>query len=655
MTRLAAAGVAALLVVLTGCSASPAQPWASATPATDGVVAPLPVGRVGTVTAAHLADDVIPPTNRWYSSLAFAADPLPVYPYPIAFLPAAAGFAVQLPAVTASATTISAPFTGGLALSFGTSDYQVVRTDPVSVTLAYTGPDGPAARVTIAEGSPLVAVDAERDLDVALPARASEVTSGAWSLTVDGVIYLLVAPSASLAGDDLRVPQGTALQVAPLPPDGDPAAWAAAIGDPVTGVRVDDEVGGGDAQTRLTYEGADRSVLVPFAGHAAASDCDLGSYQTAFGPAPACAATRLEWSVPELTPVAQYDLAGLTAPERSALAGQAAADLAGTGALPSDTYFGGKQLARLAGLLALARSLDDEDLDAQAADRLATEIAPWVDADGCLDRASQCFVYDDALRTVVGKEASFGAEDGNDHHFHYGYFLFAAAVLATERPELVETLRPVMDALAADIAGGAGDTLPTLRVFDPYRGHSWASGTAPFTDGNNQESTSEAVAAWNGLALWADATGDASLRDTAVWLLSSEADAARTLWLEPDRLPDAYAHTMVSLTWSDKRDYATWFSSEPSAILGIQAVPLGPVALEYLGDDPGRVAANVADAGAGAFTGALGDYVQAYSALASPAAATAAASAFQTRSAFDDGWSPALALAWVAAVQERAH
>ncbi|WP_455132637.1 hypothetical protein [Microbacterium aurum] len=133
----------------------------------------MPVGRVGTVTATHLADDVIPPTNRWYSSLAFAANHCPVYPYPIAFLPAAAGFAVQLPAVTASATTISAPFTGGLALSFGTSDYQVVRTDPVSVTLAYTGPDGPAARVTIAEGSPLVAVDAERDLDVALPARAS--------------------------------------------------------------------------------------------------------------------------------------------------------------------------------------------------------------------------------------------------------------------------------------------------------------------------------------------------------------------------------------------------------------------------------------------------------------------------------------------------
>ena len=40
-------------------------------------------------------------------------------------------------------------------------------------------------------------------------------------------------------------------------------------------------------------------------------------------------------------------------------------------------------------------------------------------------------------------------------------------------------------------------------VFDPYRGHSWASGPSPFASGNNQESSSEAVAAWNGLALWA--------------------------------------------------------------------------------------------------------------------------------------------------------
>lgn len=190
-------------------------------------------------------------------------------------------------------------------------------------------------------------------------------------------------------------------------------------------------------------------------------------------------------------------------------------------------------------------------------------------------------------------------------------------------------------------------------AFDPYRGHSWAAGLAPFADGNNQESSSEAVAAWNGLALWAQATGDTALADRATWLLSNEADAARTLWLEPSDLPPGYAHTNVSISWSAKRDYATWFSAEPSAILGIQALPLGPVSLQYLAGDPARVDKNVADAGDAAFTGALGDLVQGYSALASPHAADDAAAAFTARSSFDDGWSKALALAWVAAVQGR--
>lgn len=197
------------------------------------------------------------------------------------------------------------------------------------------------------------------------------------------------------------------------------------------------------------------------------------------------------------------------------------------------------------------------------------------------------------------------------------------------------------------------EVLRVRRPAAPRRGHSWAAGLALFADGNNQESSSEAVAAWNGLALWAEASGDDELLGRAAWLLSNEAAAARTLWLEPTDLPAGYAHTIVSISWGAKRDDATWFSAEPSAILGIQALPLGPVSLEYLAGDPARVAENVADAGDTAFTGPLGDYVQAYSALGSPDAASAAATAFAARTTFDDGWSKALALAWVAAVQAR--
>ena len=493
------------------------------------------------------------------------------------------------------------------------------------------------------------------DLAVALSGTPEQVTDDSWAVTVDGETSLVVAPGATLDGATLRVPSGATLQVAVLPADGNPEAWAAAIGAPVSSVSVSSSVAEDTVSTRLTYEGTDQTVVVPFAGREAAGDCTLGTYDTPYGPASACASTTLEWSVGRVDPTAEYDLSGIDETTRTTLVTQASADLDGTGSLPGDTYFGGKGLARLGALLSLARALGDDDLAERAADRLADELAPWLEADGCASRTTQCFVYDDRLDLVVGKTVGFGAEEGNDHHFHYGYFLTAAAVLAQERPELLDTLRPVMNALAADIAGGSADTLSALRLFDPYRGHSWASGLAPFADGNNQESSSEAVAAWNGLALWAQVSGDDALYARAVWLLSSEADTARTLYLEPANLPAGYAHSIVSIDWSAKRDYSTWFSAEPSAILGIQTLPLGPVSLEYLAGDPARVTQNVTDAGEAAFTGALGDYVQGYSALGSSEAADAAAEAFATRSTFDDGWSKALALAWVAAVQLRSE
>lgn len=651
---LAALIAAAAAVSLAACSGPGTEPEAADTtpaPAASAAIAALPAEHLSAAEPLRVADGVVPPTSRWYSSLAFSADLQPIYPSPLAVAPRDDGLTVQVPTTTASATSITAGFTGGLSLGFGTTGLEIVRADPVSVTVAYADGDAEAARVTLAEGSPVVAIAATRDLAVTLGAAPTPLADGAWTATVDGVTYLLRG-DATVTGATVTVAAGDALQVAGLPPDADPSAWADALGDPVSGVETTHTASGDTVTTRLDYTGTDRTVLVPFAGRSAATDCDLGTYDTAHGPAPACAATRLEWSVPALAAASAYDFDDLDASTRAALATQATADLQGTGALAADTYYGGKALARLASLAALGGALGDDALTDAATDRLADELTPWVETDGCAARTSRCFVWDDVLHLVVGRDPGFGSEDGNDHHFHYGYFLFAAGVLAEARPDLVEKLRPVMDALAADIAAGSAE-VDALRVFDPYRGHSWAAGLSPFADGNNQESSSEAVAAWNGLALWARASGDDALADQATWLLSSEADAARTLWLEPADLPAGYAHTIVSMTWSAKRDYATWFSGEPSAILGIQAMPLGPVALEYLGTDPARVAENVADAGDAAFTGALGDYVQGYSALAGDDAADAAADAFAGRAEFDDGWSKALALAWVAAVRLR--
>ena len=104
---------------------------------------------------------------------------------------------------------------------------------------------------------------------------------------------------------------------------------------------------------------------------------------------------------------------------------------------------------------------------------------------------------------MIGLKASFGSDEMNDHHFHYGYLIYAAAMVAENDPTLADKIAPVVDLVVADIASAtANGPFPQYRNFDPYAGHSWASGSSPFADGNNQESSSEAVNAWNAVGLW---------------------------------------------------------------------------------------------------------------------------------------------------------
>ena len=662
MIRQAVGAVLLAVAAVAGSTAcAPAAgrgPWTTPTPASSAHVADLPVERIAEPVPNRLADGVLPPTNRWYSGLVFGTQPQPVFPYPLAFAAGDDSFTIDLPEVTAVENTIAAPFGGGLIVTIGTdatehADVEVVRHDPVSVTLEYSDSAGVLGAVTVAEGLPVVSFTADRDVSLALGAPLSEQAPGLWVATADDTAFGVRAPNGHYDGV-LHLAPGAVAQVFAVPDDSTPAAWAAALGDPVTDVSVDYAVHDQTADTRLEY--GTSTVLVPLPGREPAEGCDLGTFATAYGTAHACRAAELEWSVPRVRATASYDLDGLDRDRRDRLVAQLAADVAAVPAAPADTYFGGKWLARTAGFLSLARSLGETDIADDAADLLWEQLRVWTEPGGCAVRDDRCFAYDDALHLVVGLTPSFGSEEGNDHHFHYGYFLSAGAALAAYRPEVADELSPVLDALAADISSGADDMLPVLRCFDPYRGHSWASGLSPFADGNNQESSSEAVAAWNGLALWARVRGDESLTTQADWMLAAEASAARTLWLEPDLDDEAagYGHSIVSLTWGGKRDYATWFSSEPSAILGIQLLPIGPVSLQYLAGSPARVDAAVAEAGgADASDAPLGDYVLMFSALGGDGGLAEAESAERALSddAIDDGNSRSAILAWLAAVE----
>ncbi|BDZ42510.1 hypothetical protein GCM10025865_18090 [Paraoerskovia sediminicola] len=603
----------------------------------------------------------------------------------MAFALADGGFGLGLPDVTTTDTGIVGPFTQQVGVDVGAgaaADAQVVAYDTASVTVGLLDPTGePVGSVVLAEGSPLVSFTADADASVTTSvAFGSTGVEGVWFADVAGRPWVLLAPGgatdggASGSGAQASVFSLGAGETAtwfPLP-DGmattDPALadLVAAAGEPVVSTDVRHSVADDTAATSIDYVTADGSpVLVTRMPHqqdgtSSGPGCGLGTYATVAGTVELCATTTLDWSVPAVEPAGALDLDGLSDEQRDELADQVRADAAAIEPRPSDTYFGGKALARDTNLLVLAEQLGLDDVAGPLREDLAAALREWTEPDGCEARDARCFVYDPELRSVVGMTPSFGSEELNDHHFHYGYFLYAAGVLGADDATLVDDVAPVIDLLAADVAAGAAsDDFPATRPFDVYRGHSWASGFSPFADGNNQESASEAVSAWNGLALWAEASGDAALEERARWMLSAEAASAKAYWTDFDQADPAnedFGHSVTSLVWNGKRDWATWFSAEPSAMLGIVVLPMHPVA-DYLAGDPERIRANLDEAlvdDPDGYDVMFGDYLLMYAALAADGDAAeserllAAARALPDER-IDDGDTRSYLLAWLMA------
>jgi len=121
---------------------------------------------------------------------------------------------------------------------------------------------------------------------------------------------------------------------------------------------------------------------------------------------------------------------------------------------------------------------------------LESLLAQWFDI-----YTAHLFQYIPQFYTMVGFPDGFGSvQDINDHHFHYGYFLKAAALIGRYDPNWLAAYGDVLDLLRQDVANfdRTNQKFPFLRNFDVYSGHSWAAGDAG-DGGENQESTSEAV------------------------------------------------------------------------------------------------------------------------------------------------------------------
>ncbi|MGL6160404.1 glycosyl hydrolase [Microbulbifer sp.] len=266
----------------------------------------------------------------------------------------------------------------------------------------------------------------------------------------------------------------------------------------------------------------------------------------------------------------------------------------------TDTYWAGKNYGKVAELAAIARSNGMTAQADQLINWLKAELEDWFRANtsGGLD-INKYFAYDGNWNTLLGMDESFGAHQQlNDHHFHYGYFVRAAAEICRVDPGWCApgAWGSMVELLIRDYAAGRDDAMfPYLRNFDPANGFSWASGHANFTLGNNNESTSEAANAYGAIVLYGLITGNDALVDRGIYLHASSSAAYWEYWNNLDRyrglggdydnfFPD-YDKLTTSIIWGQGHVFSTWFSGAYAHILGIQGLPLSPLVL-HIGQHP---------------------------------------------------------------------
>lgn len=251
-----------------------------------------------------------------------------------------------------------------------------------------------------------------------------------------------------------------------------------------------------------------------------------------------------------------------------------------------DSYGAGKEMGLAAQYLGFARQLGMTNQAAQLAAGLRGILTNWLTyAPG---KTSYFFARYDNWRGLIGFPPGYGSEAFNDNHFHYGYFMVAAALLGMEDTNFLVQFGPMAKLVAREYANwDRGDTdFPFLRTFDIWEGHSCAGGFSS-GGGENQESSSEAMNSWVGLFLAGNMLGDDAMTAAGAMGYAIESSAVNEYWQDMYRsnLPPSYGKGTVGILWSGALSYGTYFTGDPAWIHGIQWVPANHWN-NYLARDP---------------------------------------------------------------------
>ncbi|WP_407077669.1 glycosyl hydrolase [Streptomyces phytohabitans] len=613
--RPAAVLLTALATVVAGTYLVPGQPAAAAEiPVGSGSYSDTrPAGTSGptdntdrpvTPQVTERMTDRPVPTNDWWSSLVFKRYPdqphsQPMYGHPLSYRAVSGGLEVGYPtdaAIVGEGRQYEFAHKADLTLGVAGLNSPDTKADGWSdwTVSPYWSGGGSTLRATIAHGSPYVYAEATGGAAQIETGAAPEVFAddgNVLGVTVGGHHYALFAPggsdwtvdgtrvSADLGGKDYY-------SVAVLPSPDALADYRAYAYSFVTGSTVDWDYDAAAGKVDATYtletearEGTETGTLQALYRHQwqhTSDELTAYEYVSPRGTMKVRAGGSFTTS---------QDVTGVlpALPETDGVdKGQLAAriDEVVNSADPfngaTDTYWTGKALGRLAQLVPLAEQSGNDGARDKLLTLLKERLQEWLTAGGASE-----FSYDPEWRTLTGYPASYGSDkELNDHHFHYSYYVMAASVVARyDKAWAADSAwGGMVEELIGDAANSArdDDRYPFLRGFDVYAGHSWAAGHQGFAAGNNQESSSESINLSAAMVMWGAATGDTSVRDLGVYLLTTEAEAIRQYWFDGDQevFPEGYGHQTLGMVWSNGGAYSTWWTANPEEIHGINVLPV---------------------------------------------------------------------------------
>lgn len=265
-------------------------------------------------------------------------------------------------------------------------------------------------------------------------------------------------------------------------------------------------------------------------------------------------------------------------------------DIRSTVAGVNSNYYSGKVIDKYAYiLLTVSEIVGDDEVTLTTLDALKEAFEDFFN-----NEQFYPFMYDTKFKGITSQASQithdagvdFGSSLYNDHHFHYGYFVHAAAVVgyvdAKYNGTWAQDNKDWINSLIRDVANPSTEDshFPVSRMFNWFHGHSWAAGLQAGGDGKNQESSSEDYNFAYGMKLWGRVIGDHSMESRGDLMLAVSRRSMNMYYLYRDNNEvepsEIVSNKVAGILFDNKIDYTTYFGSNIEYIHGIHMLPITP-------------------------------------------------------------------------------